>query len=670
MAIEKTIKINVDATGAEQNIDGLGNSFQELNQETEQSNKSLRELQKQLREMAIAGETNTQEFKDLSLEVANMQKAVKKANKEVSNLSKGFKQNLQGSLQGAVYAFELGQGVMGAFGVESEKVEQAILKVQSAMAIAHGVEGLKKAIPAFQNLGKTAINALKGIRSAIAATGIGLLVVAVGTLVAYWDDIKAAVSGVSEEQKKLRDLAIENAKIENEKLKSIGNQTSQLKLQGKSEREILKIKQAQIDSAIQAQEIAIQTAETTLENQIEADKRNKEFLKNALQFIMAPLDLLLKTVDGIAEFFGEELNLSDQVRDWQASLLFDPEETEEKGKEVIAEQRKVLEELREQRASTQLAINSIDNSAAEERKRRREEEAAENQKLLDEEEQKRLEQQAREAEALSEFLENKAALEDEYLQSKLSKEQQEVNAVYDKYFALIEAAKQYGEDTALLEEAQQAAVKEIQDRYQAEREAAAEAERDRLEKERIDKKAKDDADAKAELEREAALRNAKIEMAQQSLKAISDLVKAFAGESEEAQRRAFNINKAISIGQAIISTAQGIITQLAVPQDALTGANFIKAGIVAATGAAQIATISATQFQASSSGGGGGGTTPTAPNPPTAVSSPAVFNVVGNTGTNQLAETLGQQPLQAYVVAGDVTTAQSLERNKIQQSTL
>jgi len=47
------------------------------------------------------------------------------------------------------------------------------------------------------------------------------------------------------------------------------------------------------------------------------------------------------------------------------------------------------------------------------------------------------------------------------------------------------------------------------------------------------------------------------------------------------------------------------------------------------------------------------------------------FNVVGNSGVNQLAQTLGnQQPIQAYVVANNVTTAQSLDRNIIQNASL
>jgi hypothetical protein len=45
------------------------------------------------------------------------------------------------------------------------------------------------------------------------------------------------------------------------------------------------------------------------------------------------------------------------------------------------------------------------------------------------------------------------------------------------------------------------------------------------------------------------------------------------------------------------------------------------------------------------------------------------FNTIGSSGVNQLAQ-LQQQPVQAYVVSGDVTSAQSLDRNRIQNATL
>jgi hypothetical protein len=48
------------------------------------------------------------------------------------------------------------------------------------------------------------------------------------------------------------------------------------------------------------------------------------------------------------------------------------------------------------------------------------------------------------------------------------------------------------------------------------------------------------------------------------------------------------------------------MAQLAVPQDALTGANFVKAGIAGAIGFSQIAKIASTKFQPGGGGGGGG----------------------------------------------------------------
>lgn len=63
----------------------------------------------------------------------------------------------------------------------------------------------------------------------------------------------------------------------------------------------------------------------------------------------------------------------------------------------------------------------------------------------------------------------------------------------------------------------------------------------------------------------------------------------------------------------------------------------------------------------------------TTPSVPTGASTPPAFNVVGQSGTNQLAEAIGgqsQQPIQAYVVANDVTTAQSMDRNIIDDASL
>mgnify|MGYP003673257495 CR=1 FL=1 len=72
-------------------------------------------------------------------------------------------------------------------------------------------------------------------------------------------------------------------------------------------------------------------------------------------------------------------------------------------------------------------------------------------------------------------------------------------------------------------------------------------------------------------------------------------------------------------------------------------------------------------------GGGGGGGSASTPSAPSYASIPAAFNVVGTTGTNQLADAIGgqtQAPVKAYVVSGDVTTSQSLDRNIVESATL
>lgn len=86
------------------------------------------------------------------------------------------------------------------------------------------------------------------------------------------------------------------------------------------------------------------------------------------------------------------------------------------------------------------------------------------------------------------------------------------------------------------------------------------------------------------------------------LSAIQDFNSDREAETEEAARRQFEINKKISQAQVLISTAQGIMGQLAVPQDQLTGMNFVKAAVIATAGALQLKTIKATKFD----GGGFG----------------------------------------------------------------
>ena len=94
---------------------------------------------------------------------------------------------------------------------------------------------------------------------------------------------------------------------------------------------------------------------------------------------------------------------------------------------------------------------------------------------------------------------------------------------------------------------------------------------------------------------------------------------------------------------------------------ALIGYAAAAVGIVSSV----MSAVKGSKRAAASAGGIGGGGSPTI-SPPTAPSTPPAFNVVGASDTNQLAGAIGnqsQQPIQTYVVSGDVSTSQELDRN-------
>lgn len=170
-------------------------------------------------------------------------------------------------------------------------------------------------------------------------------------------------------------------------------------------------------------------------------------------------------------------------------------------------------------------------------------------------------------------------------------------------------------------------------------------------------------------ESDKELRDAQINMATSGLSIISDLADTFQKDNEKSAKRAFKIQKAANLASALISTYTAVTAALTAggnPIKLATGAQFIDAGIALASGLASVAKIAKTKFEGGGDTGGGGINL----SAPSAGGTQAPsFNVVGNSGVNQLAQ-LQQTPVQAYVVSGQVTTAQSLDRNRVENATL
>jgi hypothetical protein len=150
---------------------------------------------------------------------------------------------------------------------------------------------------------------------------------------------------------------------------------------------------------------------------------------------------------------------------------------------------------------------------------------------------------------------------------------------------------------------------------------------------------------------------------------LGDAANTF-GQIAQLAGKDSKIGKAMAIASATISGVQGVQNAYTTAQKSPITALFpaypvVQAALAAGIAAKNIAAIKSVD----SSGKGGGG----APSTTTAASQPPQFNIVGATETSQLAQAVGEQtqePVQAYVVANDVTTAQSLENNIVEGATL
>lgn len=171
---------------------------------------------------------------------------------------------------------------------------------------------------------------------------------------------------------------------------------------------------------------------------------------------------------------------------------------------------------------------------------------------------------------------------------------------------------------------------------------------------------------------EKAKEDAKLKIATSGIQALSSLTGIMFGEGKKAQA----IQKGLTLAQIGIDTASAFSSLMRGSEAAAvaTGPAYpITKPLFYASGIVQILAnvMKAKQALSSAETGGGGSSSTSAPTIPTIPLAPPSANIVGDTGVNQIAQTLGsQQPIQAFVVANQVTTAQSLDRNIINSASL
>ena len=536
---------------------------------------------------------------------------------------------------------------VGILKKEVEKVGKAAKKsgedISAAMQIGNeATRGLDKTTGGLASklvkVAKAAKLSGKAMKTALISSGIGAAVVAIGLLVEYWDEIKGLVDGVSSEQATLLKTTEDTLAAQQEQLSATGSMENTLKLQGKTEKEIRDLKRQQTDEIIASTEILLEQQKQQKKAQIEAAERNQNITKGIIAFLTAPIVVLLGLVDGLTNslaslgILDEGTRLTEGFLELSSSLVFDPEEVAESGEETIKATEETLRKLKNTRDGFLL--------------KDKEEKEKEKEKTIEKAE------VDPEVAAKAKALEEIAKLEDAYIQSQLDKKVAEENLVSDKYFNLIEQAKLYGEDTALLVEAQAQELADIQDKYDA------------IEKEKKDKKLEDDkkiAKAKADLQNE-----------------LTGEVANAVGTIGDIFEKGTAASKGAALAEIAIGTGMGFINALDIAQKSAKGTGPAAAFAFPIFYASQIAAVLGAVSQAKNilstvKGGGGSGSTPTAPSGGGSAPQPPAFNIVGASGETQLADAIGsqtQRPARAYVVSNDVTTAQELDRNIIEGASI
>jgi len=642
MAIKKVVEIDVDVVRANGGLENFTQNFKK-------SEEAAKSLKTQLREAQLEVATLSEKFGDTSreaVEAAKKAAILKDRIGDAKNLTEAFNPDakfkaLSGALTGVAGGFSVVTGLMGTLGSESKEVEGAILKVQSAMAIASGAQAVGESIDSFKQLGAVvrSFSVVQKIstaaqwlwNAAMAANPIGAIVAVVVALIAAGYALVKMFIASSEATKnaeaankalnKELDTQVKNQKLATQE--SDLSRDAQLKMAKASGQSAAEIRKLSLELANQEVAQKMANAQTLRAIAIEAMRiagmedatdAQKETAKNALKEFNDANNALKASV-----LNRRKLIIDNRVAEVQEATdaREKAEETQKKhNDELLANQKKANQEridefLRLKRAETDIA----------------------NQAALDREK------------ADTAFFDKEMEARKNNELSKMTEQEADLERVRLKYEADLAYAEQNGLDASALKESQENEINDINLKYQAQ--------------DYDNKKAAADAEIKIE--------ELKAEAKQKSLQAFSSTLKTAAsllGESTGAGKAAAIAATTIDTIQSGVSAYKGMVA--AIPGPAGIAAGAIAAAGALASGYASVKKILAVKTPGSGSGGasaGGGGGAP-AP--------PPQFNIVGQSSTNQLSQTIATQqnrPIQTYVVGNQVSTQQSLDRNAVATST-
>jgi hypothetical protein len=588
---------------------------------------------------------------------------------------------LSSSLAGVAGGFAAVQGGMALFGAQSEEVEKTLLKVQAAMALSQGLQAIGESVDSFKQLSAviqstttfkkldtlataaatvaqrlfssavtTTAVSFNALKTAIVSTGIGALVVGLGYLVAKMNESSDATEELTDKQKGLNRQLEYGKELADFNAKGIDYNTqielAAAKQRGASDKELTQIKLDGVNARRNANYEEIKSIAAT---QKEGYNLTKEQNKRIQELTAENLDLERKGRLEIANFNAEQ---AEKEREAEKKSGEEKTANTEKNKKEEAAALKAIadKKLADDMKSAQDAINILNTlSQNNETPAEKAEREYKDRKAV-------LEANNLSTEELTrQHLKNLANIELDIAAKKIEKEDseflrlQELTLEKDDYDKLVLTQKYESEYLAAEGNAElQKQLKIKLDKDIIAVDVATAATQDEIEK-------------KKQQARQVAL-----SAYSSSLKTAASLL----GESTDAGKAAAIAATTIDTIQSGVSAFKGMVSAVPGPVGIALGA--VAAAGALASGYASVKKILAVKTP-KGGGGGGGGAAPTMSGGGAAGGAAPQFNVVGNSGVNQLANVMSTQqqtPVKAYVVPSDVTTGQSLDRNIIRNASL
>ena len=347
----------------------------------------LKEAQKEVQALADKFGATSQQAINAAKKAADLKDRIgdAKALTDAFNPDAKFK-GLAQSLGAVAGGFSAVQGAIGLLGSDSKELEQTMLKVQSAMALSQGLNSLGEAKDAFNNLSSTVKNStifikanelankaaagamklfgvsvettstsFKVLKGAIAATGIGILIIAIGELVSAFQQYESAAEKAKKKQLELNESIKKGAKVAlDAELASLEEQRkveiAKAKLKGASEEEIFAIEQSYRKLKIAAtqrnnKEVQNINAEDDISNQKNLKSQQTDLEVAALDFQtkqLANQKAANKETEKEREAHTEEvIRLSEEARQKELEI------EQQKSDQVIDIDSKILETKRQ-----------------------------------------------------------------------------------------------------------------------------------------------------------------------------------------------------------------------------------------------------------------------------------------------------------------------------------